>query len=95
MPYEIDFLRAGDSNGDAIIVRWAQTKESDYYINVIDGGFTDTGDEIIDHIRRYYTPTANILNVVLSHADNDHACGLIKLLEHDKFKVFNLWMNRP
>jgi hypothetical protein len=38
---------------------------------------------------------ANILNVVLSHADNDHACGLIKLLEHDKFKVFNLWMNRP
>jgi hypothetical protein len=55
MPYEIDFLRAGDSNGDAIIVRWAQTKESDYYINVIDGGFTDTGDEIIDHIRRYYT----------------------------------------
>jgi beta-lactamase superfamily II metal-dependent hydrolase len=95
MPYEIDFLRAGDSNGDAIIVRWADTKESAYHLNVIDGGFTDTGDQIIDHISKYYTPTANILNVVLSHADNDHACGLIRLLEHDKFKVFNLWINRP
>jgi hypothetical protein len=42
MPYEIDFLRAGDSNGDAIVVRWGDTKTSDYYINVIDGGFTDT-----------------------------------------------------
>ena len=31
--------------------------------------------------------------MVLSHADNDHACGLIGILEH--FKVLNLWMNRP
>lgn len=95
MPYEIDFLRAGDSNGDAIVMRWGDTKDGSYFINIVDGGFTDTGGQIIEHIGRYYTPNANIANVVLTHADNDHACGLIKVLEHDGFKVHNLWINRP
>ena len=50
MPYEIDFLRAGDSNGDAIVVKWGDTKDGDYYLNIIDGGITDTGDQVIEHI---------------------------------------------
>lgn len=95
MPYEIDFLRAGDSNGDAIVVRWGDTKDSPFYINIVDGGFTDTGDQIISHVEQYYAKAANIANVVLSHADNDHACGLIKVLEHEGFTIHTLWMNRP
>jgi ribonuclease BN (tRNA processing enzyme) len=95
MPYEIDFLRAGDSNGDSIVMRWGQTKDGPFFINVIDGGFTDTGDQVIEHIATHYSATANIANVVLTHADNDHACGLIKLLQHGDFKVHALWMNRP
>ena len=71
MPYEIDFLRAGDSNGDAIVVKWGDTKDGNFYLNVIDGGFTDTGDQIIEHIKRYYAKNAVIANVVLTHADND------------------------
>lgn len=93
MVYEIDFLRPGDSNGDAIVVRWGDSKTSDFYINIIDGGFTDTGDEIIAHVERYLAKNAVIANVVLSHADNDHACGLITVLE--KMDVRNLWMNKP
>jgi hypothetical protein len=95
MPYEIDFLRAGDGNGDAIVIRWGDTKDSAFYINVIDGGFTDSGDQLIEHISNHYSARANIANVVLTHADNDHACGLIKLLEHQDFKIHTLWMNRP
>ncbi len=38
MPYEIDFLRAGESNGDAIVVKWGDTKDGDFYLNVIDDG---------------------------------------------------------
>src|SRR6266542_3228663 len=34
-----------------------------------------------------------IHNMVLSHADNDHATGLIGVLE--RFEVKALWMNRP
>ncbi|WP_426436043.1 hypothetical protein [Bradyrhizobium genosp. P] len=95
MPYEIDFLRAGDSNGDAIILRWGVTKDSPFSINIVDGGFADTGDQIIDHVERYYARPANIANVTLSHADNDHAAGLIQVLEHPRFTISTLWMNRP
>jgi glyoxylase-like metal-dependent hydrolase (beta-lactamase superfamily II) len=41
--------------------------------NIIDGGFADTGDQVIQHIEQYHTKKANIANVVLTHADNDHA----------------------
>jgi beta-lactamase superfamily II metal-dependent hydrolase len=95
LPYEIDFLRAGDGNGDAIVIKSGDTKDGDYYLNIIDGGFADTGDQIIKHIEQYHTKKANIANVVLTHADNDHATGLIKVLEHPDFTIFNLWMNRP
>jgi len=95
LPYEIDFLCAGHSNGDAIIVRWGATKDSPFYINIIDGGFADTGDQVIEHVERHYAKPANIANVVLSHADNDHATGLIKVLDHPQFNVSTLWMNRP
>jgi beta-lactamase superfamily II metal-dependent hydrolase len=95
LPYEIDFLRAGDSNGDAIIVKWGDTKDGPFYINIIDGGFADTGDQIIAHVEKHFAKPAKIANVVLSHADNDHATGLIKVLEHDGFAISNLWMNRP
>lgn len=94
MPYEVDFLRAGDSNGDAIVARWGETKYGSFYINVIDGGFTDTGEQIVAHIEQHYGKQAKIANVVLSHADNDHACGLIKVLEHFD-SVQALWMNKP
>jgi hypothetical protein len=93
LPYELDFLRAGNSNGDAVIVRWAPTKDAPFYINIVDGGFTDTGDQIIDHVERYYAKPAIVANIVLTHADNDHACALIKVLEH--FDVRTLWMNKP
>jgi len=64
---------------------------------VVDGGFADTGDRIIDHIDTHYQPLTNhrlrIADVVLSHMDNDHAGGLLKVLEY--YPVANLWMNRP
>jgi hypothetical protein len=91
----IDFLRAGDSNGDAIVVKSGDTKDGNFYLQVVDGGFTDTGDQIITHIKQHFAEKAKIADVVLSHADNDHATGLIKVLECEDFTISNLWMNRP
>lgn len=34
MPYEIDFLRAGEGNGDAIVVKSGETKNGDYYLRM-------------------------------------------------------------
>lgn len=90
--YEIDFLRVGDSNGDAICVRYG-TDATSYTIHVIDGGFTETAQTAIGHIEKYYGEGVTIDHMVLSHADNDHATGLIGVLEH--FDVGAIWMNRP
>lgn len=91
MPFEVDFLPVGDSFGDAIVIRYGE-EESGYWLHVVDGGRLDTGDTIISHIEKYY-PGYHINHVVVSHADNDHACGLIEVLK--KIEVKNLWMNRP
>lgn len=92
MPYEVDFLPVGDSNGDAICVRYAQP-DGRYAIHIIDGGYTDTGQAIIAHVEKYYGLAHFIDHVVLSHADDDHATGLIPVMQH--FDVGALWMNRP
>ena len=92
MGFEIDFLPVGDSNGDAICVRYG-SENTGYTIHVVDGGFTETGETIIGHINRYYGAPDFIDHVVLSHADQDHSSGLLAVMEH--FDVGALWMNRP
>jgi beta-lactamase superfamily II metal-dependent hydrolase len=89
--YEVDFLPVGDSYGDAIVIRCGD-EASGYRLHVVDGGRTETAETIIGHIENFY-PKYFINHMVLSHADNDHACGLVGVLE--KFDVKHLWMNRP
>ncbi|MDE1714375.1 competence protein ComEC (plasmid) [Chromobacterium amazonense] len=91
MAFEIDFLPVGDTYGDAIVIRYGDDANG-YFLHVVDGGRVDTGQTIIDHINKYY-PGYYINHMVVSHADNDHACGLIDVLK--QFEVKNLWMNRP
>jgi beta-lactamase superfamily II metal-dependent hydrolase len=92
MGYEVDFLPVGESNGDAICIRYG-TEQTGYTIHIVDGGYTDTGQLIVDHIKTYYGNPSYIDHVVLTHADQDHAAGLRTVLQ--SFKVGNLWMNRP
>jgi len=91
MAFEIDFLPVGDSYGDAIVIRHGEDSAG-YYLHVVDGGCTDTADTIVNHINRYY-PGYHINHMVVTHADNDHVCGLIGVLK--KYEVKHLWMNRP
>lgn len=90
--FEIDFLDVETaSSGDAIVLRVVQNDVQT--VTVVDGGFTDTGPKIIEHINAYYGAVSHIDNVVLSHPDGDHAAGLKYVLEN--FTVERLWMNRP
>jgi beta-lactamase superfamily II metal-dependent hydrolase len=93
MGYELEFLPVGDSSGDAICVRYGSNALLGYTVHVVDGGYSDTAQTIIDHIEKYYGAGTRIAHMVLSHADNDHACGLIDVLK--QFDVGALWMNRP
>lgn len=92
--FEIDFLPVGETScsGDAICVRYG-SPETGYTINVIDGGYASTTETIITHLNSHYGRPARIHNVILTHADRDHAAGLIGILE--QYEVGALWMNRP
>lgn len=91
MKYEVDFLPVGEGSGDAIVVRYGDDS-SGYFLHVVDGGRTETADTINNHISLHYqNPYIN--HMVLSHADDDHATGLVGVLK--KFTVEHLWMNRP
>ena len=92
MGYEIDFLSVGtgEKSGDAIAFRiW---RENYFWVFVIDGGYTESGDALVKHINHYYgTNTVNL--VILTHPDDDHARGTLRVVE--QMKVDNLWMHRP
>lgn len=91
MSYEVDFLPVGEGSGDAIVIRYGDDVNG-YYLHVVDGGRTATAETIITHINTFY-PGYHINHMVLSHADDDHATGLIGVMGN--IEVKNLWMNRP
>lgn len=90
--FEIDFLKAGNSkSGDAIAIRYKINEKA--RIHVVDGGFQETGKELVEHIKKYYDNPSHIDAVVLTHPDGDHAVGLRELFDH--FIIKELWMLRP
>lgn len=96
MGYEVDFLAVGEGerSGDAIAIRFGNlhgTRQEQAVI-VIDGGFKESGEKLVDHIKKYYlTDTVDL--VVSTHPDFDHSSGLEVVLE--KLKVNHLWMHKP
>ena len=89
---EIDFIEAGDKgSGDAIAIRYRWNNLN--WIYVVDGGYTDDGQKLVDQIRDYYDDPPYIDHVVLTHPDADHASGLTTVLK--EYHVKRLWMNRP
>lgn len=93
MHCEIEFLPVGEASraGDAIIVRYGN--DANYQLMLVDGGHTETGNEIVAHIRKHFGTTAVLEHVVLTHSDSDHACGLRAVLEG--LTVRNLWLHVP
>lgn len=90
--FEIDFLEVGESkSGDAITIRYKIGEKTT--IHVVDGGFQDTGDSIVNHINKYYEYPSYIDCVIVTHPDGDHTGGLRTVLE--KFTIGELWMLRP
>lgn len=90
--FEIDFLDVeSGKSGDAIALRYEFNGE--IRIHVVDGGYQDTGEKLVEYIKKYYDNPSSISSVIVSHPDGDHAGGLRKVLE--EFEVKELWMLRP
>jgi beta-lactamase superfamily II metal-dependent hydrolase len=92
--FEIDFLAVETGkSGDAISMRYRIDGVTE--IHVVDGGYSETGESLINHIKAHYGGATHVHHVVLTHPDSDHACGLKVLLDSDELTVGKLWMNRP
>lgn len=92
MDYEVEFLPVGngEKSGDAIVLRYG--KQNDYKIMVVDGGTKESGQALVDHIKKYYE-TNYVDYVVNTHPDQDHASGLSIVM--DQLNIGSLWIHRP
>lgn len=101
--WEIDLLPVSESkkSGDCILLRFGKLYQgkSKQKVIIIDGGYADTAQTVKDHLRKYYKCEQNgkliIDLMVLSHPDNDHISGLVKLMEDDEIIVRKLLLNAP
>lgn len=90
--FEIDFLDVQSSDsGDAVPLRIYEAGVTT--IHAVDGGFQDTGDHVVSHIKKHYNGSDHITRVVATHPDGDHTGGLRSVL--GDFEVGELWMLRP
>jgi len=97
MGYEIDFIPVGEGekSGDAIILRFGNLfgNREEFKVVVVDAGFKESGgNEIVNHIKKYYG-TSIVDLAVSTHPDNDHIAGLEVVL--NELNVKKLWMHQP
>lgn len=79
-------------SGDAIIIQIDQPGTSRPLIAVLDAGFSDTGEEVVEALQQHFG-TTDIDLVISSHPDTDHINGLQTVLE--RCRVGQLWLHQP
>jgi beta-lactamase superfamily II metal-dependent hydrolase len=96
MGFELDFLPVGDGqkSGDALTFRIGNLngQRNEQFVCVVDGGYSVNGESVVNHVKNYYGTTEVDL-VISSHPDDDHALGLLTVVEN--LKVHALWMHQP
>ena len=88
--FEIDFLPVGDTkSGDAIALRFTHPLSGEWVQVIVDAGFKDDGEALVDHVSRYYDSSVIDL-AILTHPDGDHIGGMGEVLRG--FEVRKLWL---
>lgn len=92
---EIDLfpVERGDHSGDCIALRYGNLYDGCQHqtVFVIDGGYSDNKDTLKKHLKSYYNcfydRKYHIDVLFLSHPDQDHVQGLVKILEDTEIEV--------
>jgi len=96
MGYEVDILGVGEksNSGDAIALRYGNLhgERDEQTVVVIDGGYKDNGQKLVDHIKDHYG-TEKVDLVISTHPDQDHINGLEEVIE--QLEVCELWIHQP
>jgi beta-lactamase superfamily II metal-dependent hydrolase len=92
--YEIDFFAVGDGerSGDAIALRYTISGRTEPIVGVIDAGFLSNGEELVEHIPKYYG-TRRVDFVLSTHPDADHINGMGEVVR--ELDVQCLLIHRP
>jgi len=79
--YEVEMLPVGDGDrsGDALALRFTHPFTGNYARVIIDAGFDDDGDALVEHVKHYYE-TDTVELALLSHPDGDHIGGMGKVV---------------
>ena len=93
--YLIRFFQVGSCSkgGDAILIRLFDEYDHEHLV-LIDGGYKETGDRIVDYIK-IECSTLHIDVVFNTHPDKDHISGLVTVLQNEDITVGSLVLNRP
>ncbi len=93
--YLIRFFQVGTGSkgGDAILIRLFDKNDKEHIV-LIDGGYKETGERIVDYIKKECT-SLHIDVVFNTHPDKDHISGLVTVLDNDEITVGSLVLNRP
>lgn len=80
--------------GDAIALRYGNLHggRDEQTVIIIDGGYQDDGEALVEHVHRYYK-TGHVDLVVSTHPDRDHITGLSVVL--NELSVNTLLMHVP
>jgi beta-lactamase superfamily II metal-dependent hydrolase len=75
--YEVDFLPVGKAgrHGDAIAMRFTRPDTGTYAHVIIDAGFEENGEALVEHVQRYYA-TRSVDLAIVTHPDGDHIGGM-------------------
>lgn len=95
---DIDFIAgsgsdpASTSSYDAITIRFKDDSDPEQTVIVIDGGFSDVGNDVVNHIAEHYG-TDKVDLMISTHPDNDHLNGLVTAIQ--QLNVGELMIHQP
>lgn len=95
--YHIEMLSVGAA--DSFIIYYIDSK-GNHKLILVDAGAYNDGQNIINHIRKWY-PNHVIDLAIVTHPDDDHFGGFVKMLEKikdtegDAIPIKQFWLNNP
>jgi DNA replication protein DnaC len=92
LPVDCESAAGSTKSGDAIAVRFTSSSDGRQKVVIIDGGFLATGEQLVEHMLKYYG-TNHIDLVISTHPDGDHLNGLLVVIE--KLHVDELMIHQP
>ncbi|MDB5161965.1 MAG: hypothetical protein JWM52_473 [Candidatus Saccharibacteria bacterium] len=95
---DIDFIAGSNSDPestssyDAIALRFKSAEDTEQKVVVIDAGFSDIGNDVVNHLADHYG-TNKVDLMISTHPDKDHLNGLITAIQ--QLDVKELLIHQP